>query len=256
MKPMFNKAEIRAVLSKASEIQSQRELFGDQDKLTQEELIQVAEAAGIDRTSVLEALQNMDKPTFNHSYNWLEGTSRLQEVAVVNEMMTDDQWEDVVREIRRVTGGIGKISKEGSSYEWEQRRSEIGYKHISVTPKQGKTEIQLVNSWNGVRFVSGFVIYFALFFILAIGLKGNIPKSVGILTAFFGSGIIGFPIHRLFLNSYFKRQKDQLDTLVSGITKRIKALSQGSRDIVIPEKEGLNEEYSNSVSQKTRIPQN
>ena len=144
----FSKEEISQILAKASKIQAQKELYGDQQGLTEDELIHIAEEAGIDKDSLLEAIQLSDMPEPDSRFSRFMASHKIQDVHIAAGEIDEDTWEDVVQEIRRVTGGIGKISKVGKSFEWEQRLKEIGYKHISFTPQDVHTKNQFVSKSN------------------------------------------------------------------------------------------------------------
>ena len=152
----FNKKEISQILRKASEIQTNKELYGDRDGLTSEELINLAAEVGIDETSVLEAIEGRDIEKFNNHFSWWKGTTKIQTIELVDGEISPEIWDDIIREIRRVVGGIGKDMHTRTSFEWEQRMKDIGYRHISLTPQNGKTRIQYVYNWRGIRFISAF----------------------------------------------------------------------------------------------------
>lgn len=229
----YTKKEISKVLTKASEIQSAKELYDDQEGLTEEELIHVAEEVGISREVLLEALHSIDEPDLNEqTYSLVKGTSRIQDVSTVKGEITDDQWEDLVLEIRKITGGIGKITKVGKTFEWEQRKSDFGYKHFSFTPKNGQTKIQMVSSWGPFKTLAGFLSFFFGFIVALIAFKEISGKQLALMIApFFGLG--GFAISRLFLKSYFQKQKTQLTKLTSVLSKKISSFGNSSSEIRI-----------------------
>lgn len=156
----YSKREISKVLTKASEIQADNDIFDNQEGLTEEELIHVAEEVGISRKALIEAIHFIDQPELDaQSYSLIKGTSRIQNVSTVKREISDEQWGDLVLEIRKVTGGIGKIRQTGKTYEWEQRKSEFGFKHFTFTPKDGQTRIQMVSSWGPFKMLAGFLAF-------------------------------------------------------------------------------------------------
>jgi hypothetical protein len=232
----YSRKEISRILAKASEIQTAKDLFEDQLGLNEDELIHVAEEVGISKESLNEALLTFESPDLSEPFNWLRGTSRLQNISIVQGELTDLQWEKVIQEIRKITGGIGKTRKFGSTFEWEQRRKEIGYKHISLSQENDKTRIQIVSSWNGVRrftFMFSFLIPFVL---TAIGLDGTNFGDVPALLISMGGGTLGVPFGMMFLNNYFNKQKKQIKYLLSGISK-IMRKNSGTSDIIIEDEE-------------------
>ncbi len=243
----YTKKEFSRILSKASEIQTNKDLYGDQDGLTEEELIHVAEEVGITREALAEALQSIDEPDLDEqTYSLVEGTSRIQNSATVHTEFTDEQWEDLVLEIRKVTGGIGKIRKTGNTYEWEQRKSDFGYKHFSFTPKNGSTKIQMVSSWGSFKGIIGFLSFFFAFIVALIAFKEISGKQLALMIAPF-AGLGGFAMSRFFLKSYYRKQKEQLNRLTQSLTKKIRALDTPSASIKIEDREVYQSQESNNA---------
>lgn len=249
---LYSKKEISKILKRASEIQTQKDLYGDQEGLSESELLQLASEVGIDKDSLLEALNDHDSPVFDQEFKWLNATSRIQNINTVPGEVTDENWEELIQEIRRITGGIGKVTKVGNTYEWEQRRRELGYKHISLTPQNGNTKLQMVSGWGGMKpivYMASFMVPLALGSII-MGAMG-IPKGLSLLISA-GAGIIGTGLGRVFLKFHFEKQKRMLFDLARGITSRLKSFD-GKGKISIEEKEVYSEsENTSSLSSKLK----
>lgn len=235
-KDLFTHDEIRKILAKASELQMTNELEDQQDGLSKEELMEVAKEAGISPEALQEALLNLGSMELDKPFKFFEGTSRLQSFYTITGEFNDSQWEELIHEIRRITGGIGKVNKLGRSYEWEQRRSDIGYKHFSFTPENGTTKIQMVSSWTPLKYLSGFLGFFIAFIITLIAVKEMQSKQVALMIAPF-AGLGGLAMSRFFLKTYYEKQKEQLKTLTDAITSRIKSFGRKQQGIRIEEKD-------------------
>lgn len=247
----YSKKEISKILKKASEIQTQKDLYGDRDGLTEQEILELASEVGIDRASLLEAIHIHDKPEFDQKFKWSKVTSKLQEVTYVDKEMSSEQWEDVVQEIRKVTGGIGKSTQIGNSFEWEQRRREFGYKHISLTPKDGKTKIQYVHNWTAMKFPILFIPAFLGSVFMLVALKGiGIPKSSAVMFAPLG-GLVAFTGGLTFLKYHYNKEKRRLKNMISAISKKI--TSSGSAKISVEDEDVYsNENTANKSGNRTR----
>lgn len=247
---IYSKEEISKILKKASEIQTQKDLYGDRDGLTEEEILQLASEVGIDHSSLYEALQTINEPQLDTSYNWLTATSKIQNISFVEGEMSSDAWEDVIHEIRKVTGGIGKSTQTTKSFEWEQRRKEFGYKHISLSPQDGKTKIQYVHNWTSLKFLTLFISAFLGSVFVLILLKGiGMPKSTAVLFAPIG-GITAFLGSLTFLRFHFKREKRRLKNIVNAISKKLR--SSNTPNISIEDKEVYsNENTANKSRDRT-----
>ena len=242
---LYSKKDISKILTKASEIQTRKELYGDKEGLTKEELIQVAEEVGIDQDSLAEALDTYDVTSLGDDYKWLKATSRIQKIAHTKGEVSDEDWETVVQEIRKVTGGIGKVTKTAHSFEWEQRRQNSGYKHISLTPNNGKTKIQLVNSWGGFRFFATMISCMVAFTITSIALDNSQLSDIALLVAAGSAALLGFPISRVILSSHYKKQKKQAEDLLQNISTKLRP--EKGKKITI-EEDNVYENESQTVS--------
>lgn len=243
---IFSKTEISKILSKASEIQTQKDLYGDREGLTELELITLANEVGIDKSSLLEALEKIDDPDLDKPFNWLKGSSKIQKITTVQGEVSEAQWDNIVQEIRKINGGIGKLTHTGSSFEWEQRMQEIGYKHISFTPQNGNTKIQYVSSWGPLKFLTLFMGSFLFGVISLIALKGiGLPKEIAVLFSPFG-GLIGYSAGILFLKSRYQKEKGKLNRIIDSISRKIRTTNSSSQSIKIEEKDIYDPEIESS----------
>lgn len=222
---LFTKNEISEILKKASEIQAKKDLYGDKEGLTKQELIQLASEVGIDKESLLEAIEHKNIQQTDNTFNWIRGTASLKNIELVEGEITDEQWDVIIREIRSVIGGIGRDSNTRTSYEWEQRLKDIGYRHISLTPQNGKTRIQYAYKWSGIKFISMFIAFMAGFTITAVSFDGSaIPLPLSLIIAFIVGSAATF-LNRLLLKPYFEKQKKLMDDLFVALRKKLKPSS-------------------------------
>jgi hypothetical protein len=250
----YSKKEISKILTKASEIQTAKDLYDDEQGLTEQELLHVADEVGISKESLQKALFNFDTIESEDDFDWLGGTGKIHKEVYIEGKLTEEKWNKVIHEIRKITGGIGKISKVGSSHEWEQRRREIGYRHLTLTPEGDKTRVKYLYNWRGVKIYSMFLPFVALFTITAITLDGSNFTDIPSLLIAFGGGLLGLPLGRMYLKSYFSKQKQQVKSLFSGVTKIVNE-SANRQKINIEGNEVYNTEQkpaSSSPAERTR----
>ncbi len=229
---IYNKEQISKIIAKASEIQTAREMNDEEQGLSESEIIEIAEEIGISKESVLQALQNLRDPKLtDQTYSLWKGTSKIQHVDIVNGHFTEDQWEELVLEIRKVTGGIGKIQKTGNTYEWEQRKSDFGYKHFSLTPSKDKTKIQMVSSWGPFRLITGFLGFFFVFILTLLIVKGLTYKELALMVAPI-AGLGGFALSRLYLKHFFRKQQSMLSELSNSLQNKIRSFGNESNSAI------------------------
>ncbi len=225
---VFSKQEISDILKKASEIQTQKDLYGDKEGLSKEELIALAKEVGIDQESLLQAINQKDIPVIENEFNWVKGTVSVQDIQVFDGEVNKDNWDQVIREIRRTTGGIGETNIQGNTFEWMQRFKEIGTRHISLTSEHGKTRVQYVYKWNGLKFMTGFFGAMFMFAFIFISLDGSgLSERLAALFSFLAGGF-GWYLNRLFLKPQFERNKKTMKRVIDGLKKELSKSSSPS----------------------------
>ena len=227
MSNQFSRDEITKIMSKASQIQAQMDKYGDHEMLSEDELLELGDEVGISKSAILQAMNEVNSSENQPKrFSWLKGTSALQETRLLPGTLTEEEWDAVVAEIRASTGGIGKLTKTNSTFEWEQRKAEVGYRHLTFIPGKESTRFIFNYNWQGMSILMSVVptvLAMSVFVIVGKGLFGTGYKSVAAL-----SGLIaGFVGGRFYLASYFKDQKRKLNDLtksITGILKRKKSL--------------------------------
>ena len=242
---LFNKKEISEILKKASEIQTQKDLYGDKEGLNTEELVALAKEVGIDKASLLQAINQKNVPVFENKFNWLKGTDSVQEIQIFDGEVNQANWDQVIREIRRTTGGIGETNVQGNTFEWMQRFKEIGTRHISLTSENGKTKVQYVFKWSGLKFMSGFFSAMFLFAFVYVSLDGSgIAERLAMLFSFLAGGA-GWYLNRLFLKPQFEKKKKTMHRVMDGLKAELSNYVSSSHAIVIEEDAYTKESSSN-----------
>lgn len=219
----YTRSEVNRILRKASEIAAEGDGEEGGDGLTEAELMQVAGEAGIDREVMHRALREYNLPGREGRFDWLRGTTSLQKKAVLEGELTDEGWEELVRDIREITGGIGKVHTGGRVYEWEQRKRNTGYIHLSATPGEGRTVLQFVSNWNSHR-MSVSVISFIVFFALGSMAIQAAPLADFLqLLAAGVAGLAGVGVGRFFLRSFYESQKERMQEIFKAVARRLRS---------------------------------
>lgn len=218
----YSKEEISKILALASKIQNRKDVNRDEQVLTVEDLQHIAGEVGIDRDSLNEAINRTGSTGTEIEFQWFKLSSTILDDLTLNGEMTEEAWEDVVQEIRRITGYIGKPGKMGKAFEWEQPETDTGVeKHLSVSPQNGKTKIRFIAQWKAFEIIT---VGFTMFVGAGLGLYiFNFFQLTG--AAFFTlplfGGLFGFGLSRLFMKRYFEKQKSQYAQIVAAVEKRL-----------------------------------
>lgn len=244
----YSKKEISKILKKASEIQTHKELYGDKDVLTKEELFQLATEVGIDKESLEEALHHKDIPELENTFQWLKGTSNIQSVEIFKGEMTDKLWDEMIQTMRTEVGGIGEVSKQGNIYEWTQRFDDIGFRQITFTPQKGSTKVQYSYRWTGLKFATGFFIFMFAFGISMVSLSNTtIPEAMFVPISLVLGGL-GSLANRFYLKSYFERKKKTMFRVMSKLSETFNRQTQAQQEITLEDPEVYSSESNSENS--------
>lgn len=218
----FNRKEISKILKIASEL-DHRSGEGDDEaaNLTLEELKQVASEVGIDGKHVDQALLKLDEvPIQEYGPKWLGGPFSFRKSDVAPGPLKEAHWEEIVKAIRKINGGIGRTNKIGRLFEWEQRKSNVGYLQVSVTAGRKNTKIQLSASYHYYAWLTYFYgILFGFIFFTIFGVSFIGDQNPEWLYGLIG-GLTGFAGARIYLKRWFNKKKKRL----SAIVKRIRGI--------------------------------
>ncbi|MBN2732744.1 MAG: hypothetical protein JXR26_09970 [Balneolaceae bacterium] len=185
----YNRDEISKILKRAAELEHKDNIDDDSDGLTVEELQQVSREVGIHPKYIHLALDELKNPAQSFASSLWGGPFSYNLSDMTAGTLKDEQWEEVVSEIRRIHGGIGKTSKLGNTFEWEQRKKEVGYVQISLSPKKDHTNIRINANYR----------YFASMVYIMTGIFGFVAYAIlldetnlPLLTQIFAS-LLGIP---------------------------------------------------------------
>lgn len=224
MSSSFSKDQISRILSKASQIQARMDRMGDAEGLNESELFQLGAEVGLSKQAILESINDLsNSEQLTKKFNWFSGSSQLQFDQVLFGELSEVDKDAIIGEIRSATGGIGKVNAPSlNQLEWEQRRSEIGYKHITLSSEEhGRIRLRYNYNWGGLKLglsVIAPTLAMAFFVIIGKGLGLNEYKGLFVLGGLI-SGLIG---GRIYLKTYFEEQKAKFEQLKKRLTKVLK----------------------------------
>lgn len=216
---LYTEREIGALLRRASELQAEGSV-SDKSGLTLAEIEQVAAEAGIDpryvRSAATESLRPENPGTRS---SILGGPLALEEERVFHGEVTLEQWEDIVQEIRRTFGRSGVATQLGTTLEWSTSPEEA---HVSLSPRNGRTRVQITQQHGGVAFLCYFFGTLAAVFGTGMSLSMfGWPSSVEL--ALSGVGLAGYAAGLRGLFGYWTgRQREKIEALL----ERIEALTR------------------------------
>lgn len=222
----FNEKEIGSLIQRASELHE--EAAGSSDpNLSLKDAEQIAVELGISPEYVRRAALELDHKAEPLSKFSITGAPFMVDLArVVPEPMSDEQWEFVVAELRRVAGGKGTLDSIGQTREWSKTVDDLGTTlygmRVSARSDGEQTSIHLKKHFGGLAFLSYF---FTLFFgvLGSVIFLDEVSQMSALLNTFaLAASVTGiFSMVRFGIHLWSRRQKATLMRIADRIQQTI-----------------------------------
>ena len=222
MKQRYTDKEIGALIQRATELQEASNVSSE-EHLTLEEIEHIAAEMGIDPRHLRTAAIEMEGGnTIPSTFRLLGGPFSVDQTRLVEGAVTEEQWEQVVLEARRLTGNVGQVSTFGQAKEWRHAIDKgLAYTHVTLHPKGDQTAIQVGKQYRGGALVAYmlaavFSVTIAGIFMDGSGISDlnlNIVLCMSLLTAFLAT--------RMALGFWTKRQQREVEQLADGVSRII-----------------------------------
>lgn len=146
----FSEEEVALIIKRAAELQQTEEVQKDPgNALTLTEVEQIAREAGIDPLLIRRAAQGIDRPAEKNRPSPIVGApTRIVCERVVDGEVSNDEFEQLINEVRRTFGDNGVPSVLGRTLAWTssfggRRRGRGRQIDVSVTSRGGLTTIRV-----------------------------------------------------------------------------------------------------------------
>jgi len=235
----YNEKEIGALIQRATELHDGT-MGASEHSLSLKEIEHIATELGLPREHVQTAALEFEngRPS-GKSFSFWGGPFVVDETRRVGGTMTEEQWADVVLELRRSTGRTGKISELGRAREWmhfigESEDSVVFTKtQVTLRPGNDQTSIHVRKRFGGFAMLYVFPLCLAVF--VTVVLSTAQPDLTGFLFA--GGSVVGaFAAVRALISSYARRQRTRLKTLADRL---LTTLSSGVTPVHEPASERI-----------------
>ena len=224
----YNEKQIGAMIQRATELHEEA-MGASQRGLSLEEIEHIAAELGIPsaymRTAALELQDdaNTDKP-----FSLFGNPFVINQARVASEAMTQEQWEQIVMELREFTGKKGQIDEIGAAREWRHMIGEgdqgINFvkTRVALRPGDGQTSIQIRKHYGGLALVYVAPLFLTLFFTFVLLSEPPDPAKFALAA---GSILGTFALARTLISSWVKREKKRLKRLVNLIQRTLSTSS-------------------------------
>lgn len=242
---LYTEKEIGALIKRATEIQENAHESFPQG-LSLQEIEDIAREIGIDPKHIRSAASELEHQMAKEQQsNFLGAPFLIEQKRAIRGEISAEEWEELVRQIRRMTGSAGRTTQDGQTRQWHRSVKDMSTTleetHLQVDSQDNRSTIEIRKHFKGgayITYLMGLVISGTL---AGIFLDGNgytdLVNTGVVLTSMSG----GFAAARLAIISWTGRQRRKMHGLMnriqdqvegSGITEDI-----GKQEIDIPESE-------------------
>jgi hypothetical protein len=215
---LYSEKEVGTLIQRATEIQEgARESM--ERGLSLQEVEHIAAEIGIDlkhlQASAMELENRLDA---GETFSFWGGPFVLDQKRVVEGKVTEEQWEQIVLGLRRLTGSVGHTSPIGQIREWTRVIQDLGYvmeqTQVIVSPRKDQTTIEL-----RVRYQGGALMTYVLGTVFSVAVAGIFLDGAGLTdpvdTAIIVSSATGgLAAARTFIAYWARRQRKKLRRLM------------------------------------------
>ena len=152
-KRRYSEQELGMLIQRATELQAEHET-AVHHHLTLQEIEQIAAEIGVDPQHLRAAARELavgQQPDVRRGF-W-GGPFYATHEAVVEGVLTEAQWAQMVLEMERALGTSGKVRAIGPARTWEHTLKDMGTvlagTHLSVTPTDGEVSIRTAKHYGG-----------------------------------------------------------------------------------------------------------
>ena len=225
----YNEKQIGALIQRATELHE--EAMGASERgLSLEEIEHIAAELGLPpeymRTAALEL---EDRVSSDRAFSVFGGPFVINQARVVDGTMTQEQWEQVVMELRAFTGKRGQVDEVGPAREWIHAIGEgdEGFNfvktRVAIRPGDGQTSIQIRKHYGGTA-VPVYLLTFVISAFLSLVVLNEFPNPVTLALA--GGSIIGaLAVVRTLISLWARREKERLKRLTNLLHQTLSASS-------------------------------
>ncbi len=227
----YNEKEIGALIQRATEMHE--EAMGTSERsLSLKEIEHIAAELGLPpeymRTAALEL---EDRVSSDRAFSVFGGTFVINQARVVDGTMTQEQWEQVVMELRAFTGKKGQVDEVGPAREWIHAIGEgdEGFNfvktRVAIRPGDGQTSIQIRKHYGGTAVPAYLGAFFLSTLLTIMVLHGRGLSDLVYFAIAVGIGFGAFAVVRASISLWARRQKERLKRLTDLLHQTLSASS-------------------------------
>lgn len=243
---LYNNREIGALVQRATELQESA-ARSDERGTSLEEVEQIASEIGIALEHLRAAASEMeDRREPEGAFTLWGGPFFLHQKRLVSGGLTDDQWEQIVMELRRLTGSAGTVSEIGQTREWTRVVKDMDFTieqtQVAVRPRADQTVIEIRKQYRG-----GAIMAYVIAVLLSGATAGAVLDGGGLSdlmnsAILIASGTGGLAVARISIAGWTRRQRQQLKDLAARLHDSLQRSAASALAVGAPPPEGAGPE--------------
>ena len=226
---LYSEEEMGKLIQRATELQQSNHDTLDHG-LSLPEIERIAAEMGLDPAHLRHAALELDyTPDTDESKGFWGTPFQIDLKRVTQGTLSDEQWENIVLQLRSITGNNGNLSEMGNTKEWSHFIDEVlGYTRVSISPKDDLSTIKVHKQYRGI----GIFTYLLAFLIggaaiLALSEASGIIVSVPVGLTLLGAGCTATLLAaRAGLHKWTKRQRRKLEHMMDKVVGSFSASHQ------------------------------
>lgn len=221
----YNEKEIGALIQRATELH-ERATGASGHSLSLQEIEHIAAELGLPPEHVQTAALEFDtRENLDKSFSFWGAPFVIDQTRVVNEAITEEQWEDIVLELRRFSGSTGNVSTLGRARQWSDEGYNFEKTQVTIRPGDGRTSIQIRKHYDGAAVLYPVVFGISAFFGLIVfhSLPDMAKFTEVALAGLSGLGSLGAV--RAFISWRAKRHAERLTRMADRLREILSASS-------------------------------
>jgi len=243
---LYSEKDIGRLIQRATELQQQNE--STERGLSLDEIKQFAAELGVDPIYMEQAASDLEGANVEDTGITITGAPfHTSSTRVVDGFIEDDQWDEMILQLRSVEGVRGEVSDFGKIREWVYEFDGLFSTRVSVSPRDEQTVIEIRKDHRGMAYMAYFVSVFIGVALAGIALDGSGLSDLLTYTLAGSGGLGGLASVRAGLSLWKKNQVKKVKEIASRVVDTLGRVdvetsptltdAEPSRGIEIPDQE-------------------
>ena len=217
---LYSEKDIGRLIQRATELQQQNE--STERGLSLDEIKQFAAELGVDPIYMEQAASDLEESNVEGSGITITGAPfHTSTTRVVEGFIEDDQWDEMILQLRSLEGVRGEVSDFGKIREWVYEFDGLFSTRVSVSPRDEQTVIEIRKDHRGMAYMAYFVSIFIGVTLAGIALDGSGLSDVLTYTLAGSGGLGGLASVRVALSLWKKNQVEKVKNIASRVVETL-----------------------------------